>query len=358
MQNNYESLKVSPNLNTESHEVNKTEPVHDLDFKNCLICVKLHSKQRRIKVNLIHKKLTQNTIDGDWIITLGNFDGFHLGHQALVTKVLEDARKLGTKAGLITFEPHPKHVLQPATPLPMIYDDHTKWKLCADSDLDGGFVIPFTQEFSSLDPIEFMEEYLVNELKIKKIIVGYDFNFGRKREGGSRLMRDFLTSRGVEFEKLDAVQKDGYTVSSTMIRRLLYENQFDKVSTFLGRKWLINGEVTKGKQLGRELGFPTLNLYPPVTLPVRNGVYVSEIYWNGRVLPAITNIGVRPTLNESKLSVESHLLDFNEDLYGEEIDVHFIKFIREEVRFESIQDLKTQIAADKDLAVQFFKQRG
>lgn len=305
-------------------------------------------------MNIIYKKFKCDSMDGEWVITIGNFDGYHLGHQKLVKQVLKDKKNLNIKGGVLTFDPHPKKVLQSQIPFRHIYDQPTKCSILQESGLDACFIIPFTPKFAKMESHVFLEK-LFSFVNLKKIIVGYDFNFGKAREGSAGLMKKEALKRGIDFLQMPAVQIGGLTVSSTMIRRLLFEGDFKKVSRFLGRPWSIGGIVQEGKKLGATLGFPTLNLEPDVLLPLRRGVYTCKVALEERLINGVCNVGINPTFDGTTLKVETHLFDFNEKVYGKQIRVIPETFLRDETKFESIDALKMQIRKDVKIAKAYFK---
>jgi riboflavin kinase / FMN adenylyltransferase len=305
-------------------------------------------------MNVQHKLFKGDSLNGEWVITIGNFDGYHLGHQQLVRQVLNDRDACNLKGGILTFQPHPKKVLQAQIPFRQLYDDPTKFEFLEESGLDACFVIPFTQKFSKLSSHEFLEK-LFQFIRLRKIIVGYDFNFGKSREGSANLMKEEAAKQGIDFLRMEAFRLDDITVSSTMIRRMLFQGEFDSVARYLGRKWSINGTVQKGKKLGHTLGFPTLNLEPEIMLPLRKGVYTCRVELKTRLLNGVCNVGINPTFNGSRLKVEAHLFDFAEEAYGEVIKIYPERFLRDETRFESVDALKQQIQADVETARTFFR---
>ena len=307
-------------------------------------------------MDIIHKSFRTHSLKGNWVITIGNFDGFHLGHQQLVQQVLEEGKRYDANCAILTFDPHPKIILQPKVPVRQIYDLHTKLIFFEQAQLDACFIIPFTNELANLEPEEFAEK-LFSFIDIKKVIVGYDFNFGKSRSGSAGFLEKEAVNRGIDFHQLEPVKWEALTVSSTMIRRLLFEGDFSEVETLLGRKWSINGIVIKGRQLGRKTGFPTLNLKPEIVLPVRNGVYFITAEVETRSFNGIANIGFRPTLDDHELVVEAHLFDVEENLYGKDVQIFPIKFLREEQKFDSIDHLARQIGKDVEQARQYFSNR-
>ncbi len=304
-------------------------------------------------MNIIYKKFKSDSLEGDWAITIGNFDGYHLGHQKLVQQVLEDSKKLNIKAGLLTFDPHPKKVLQSQIPFRHIYDLSNKCQILEKTGLDACFIIPFTTKFAKMDSHRFLEK-LFSFVNLKKIVVGYDFNFGKAREGSAKLMEQEAAKKGIDFIKMPAVQLDGLTVSSTMIRRLLFEGDFSKVSQFLDRPWAISGVVQEGKKLGHTLGFPTINLEPEVLLPLRRGVYTCKVQYGDRLINGVCNVGINPTFEGTTLKVETHLFDFNEKIYGASVSVIPERFLRDETKFDSIDALKKQINEDVKTAKAYY----
>ncbi len=305
-------------------------------------------------MEFIHKFFKSDSLDGNWVITIGNFDGYHLGHQALVNQVLADKELLNAKGGVVTFDPHPKKVLQSQIPFRHLYSNETKWKFLEHSGLDACFVIPFTTEFASRSSQEFLTE-LFGLVSLKKIIVGYDFNFGKAREGSASFMAQEAEKQDIAFQQLEAVRIGEITVSSTMIRRLLFESDFTNVARYLGRQWSVSGKVQKGKLIGNTIGFPTMNLEPDVLLPLKRGVFCCQVEIKGVRYDGVCNVGVNPTFNGKTLKVEAHLFNYNVDTYGEQITVYPVKFLREEKRFNSVEELIKQIQCDVDVSKQYFQ---
>ena len=306
-------------------------------------------------MDFIHKKFKSDSLDGEWVITIGNFDGYHLGHQALVKQVLSDASATNAKGGILTFDPHPKKVLQSQIPFRHIYSRESKWEFLKQSGLDACFVIPFTVEFAALSSQEFLNR-LFSFIKLNKIIVGYDFNFGKAREGSASFLRQEAEKQGIAFQRMDAVQIGDITVSSTMIRRLLFEGDFKNVERYLGRQWSVTGIVQKGKRIGNTIGFPTMNLEPKVLLPLKRGVFCCHVEIEGQRFNGVCNVGVNPTFNGKTLKVETHLFDYDQDTYGKEISVFPVKFLREERKFNAVDELIAQIRMDAEETKQFFKE--
>jgi riboflavin kinase/FMN adenylyltransferase len=302
------------------------------------------------------KGFRSHDISGKWVVTIGNFDGYHAGHQALVRQVLADSDRLGVQGGVLTFAPHPKILLQPNIPFRNIYDDQSKWNYLKTAGLDACILISFTREFAALSPLEFINQ-LFDSIEIVKIIVGYDFNFGRAREGSAALIKAEACKRGVEFKRLDPVKIKGITVSSTMIRRLIFEGEFEVVKSFLGRAWGVSGTVIEGQKLGRKLGFPTLNIEPNILLPVKEGVYAVEVKQGETTFHGVSNLGYRPTLKGQRFGVETHVFGLEREIYGEEVSIFPLKFIREEAKFSSLGELQIQIKKDVTTVKNWFSKQ-
>ena len=291
------------------------------------------------------------------ILTIGNFDGFHKGHQDLIDQMNQAKSKYQARTVVLSFHPHPKQLLQKETPLPVIYENERKWEFLKKSKIDAGYSIQFTKTLAALSPRSFFYDYLLKEFKIKMIIVGYDFNFGRHREGTSVLLKSLCRQENIEFSKLEPVKFDRITISSTMIRRLLFESDFLSVKTFLGRKWSIQGVVKYGRQVGREIGFPTANLLLDYVLPIRKGVYLNEVICKGKTYEGMMNIGYKPTLKQGDtLNLETHIFDFSDEIYHEIIEIIPLKYLREEKLFSTIEKLKMQLIEDRFAAKKYFDQ--
>ena len=286
------------------------------------------------------------------VLTVGNFDGLHLGHRALIDCVLETARARGAKSALYTFNPHPRRVLSPdSTPPPLM-----SWEqLCEELEargLDAVVRERFTREFAGRSPDSFLRDVLVGRIHPSDILVGRDFHFGRGRSGTGELLARLGPELGLRVEVIGQVRMDGEDVSSTAIREALSAGDVSHASKALGRVYELWGRVTSGDRRGRELGFATANLETPAELIPAHGVYATRVRRLGRRDPAdvdwpgVTNVGTRPTFEPGQVLVETHLIDFQGDLYGEPIAVAFLERIRAERRFSGPEELKRQIARD------------
>ncbi|MEW6671763.1 MAG: bifunctional riboflavin kinase/FAD synthetase [Thermodesulfobacteriota bacterium] len=284
------------------------------------------------------------------VVTIGNFDGVHLGHQALFRKVIEKARLLDGKAVAITFEPHPIRVLKQngQPPLITIYDQ--KVELISRTGIDVLICIRFTPEFASLSPEAFVADLLVGRIGMKAIVVGEDYTFGRNRGGNLALLKAF--ARQLEFEVLTVGEIQTFNsiterISSTKIRDLVMDGQVDSARRMLGRDYQIRGVVVPGRNRGgRQLGFPTANIQMEDELCPKTGIYAVTVDCGGSSYPGVANIGYSPTFDDHQFTIEVHLMDFSGDLYGKRLRVNFIKRLRDEKRFDNLDELSAQIGKD------------
>lgn len=280
------------------------------------------------------------------VVSLGKFDGLHRGHQLLVHYVLEQKRA-GYRAVMFTFLYHPGTLFSDKE-IELIYTEEEKKYLLEQYNMDVLISYPFTEETAGMEPEAFIKEVLIEKLDARKIVVGSDYCFGHNRKGNVALLKDMSKVYGYELAVFDKLEVDGQVVSSSYIRSLISNGDIRKANELLGRPYSVTGEVQHGRKIGRTLGFPTTNLIPEghKLLPP-NGVYVSKTKINGAVHPGITNIGYNPTVGVTpERRVETFLFDFDEDLYGSRIEVSLYDIVRKEVHFNSVRELKEQIARD------------
>jgi len=286
------------------------------------------------------------------VLTIGNFDGVHVGHQAILRLIVERARALGGESVLYTFEPHPRRVLQSERALRLLETFEQKMETVEALGIDAVIAEPFDLAFARVSPEEFVEQYVHARVAPVEVYVGYDFHFGRDREGSMRLLTERGPRLGFSVTVVPEVSVEGRDVNSTRIRRLLAEGSVEEAALLLGRPFRVRGEVTTGDRRGRTLGFPTANLAPETEILPAPGVYYGHLRRvdEGRAArswPVVTNVGYRPTFRDGRdLVAEAHLIDFSGDLYGLEVDLSFEGRLRGEVRFESIDALRSQIARD------------
>ncbi|MEW5853609.1 MAG: bifunctional riboflavin kinase/FAD synthetase [Myxococcota bacterium] len=290
-------------------------------------------------------------------VALGNFDGVHRGHQVLVQRAVEHARKLGGPALAFTFEPHPTRVLAPALAPPLIVPLEHRLDLLEELGLDAVVLEPFTPELAKTPAEDFVRNVLVGALGIKAAVVGYNFTFGHARKGNPELLTRLGAELGFLVDVVNPVDVNGMLCSSTKIRELVLEGNVEGAAILLGRPFSVRGVVVHGNHRGRLLGFPTANVSAPVELLPRLGVYVAQVVLRDvearPAHPAVVNVGVSPTFGGGPVTVEAHLLDFTGDLYGQRLEVRFLRRLRDEKRFAGVEQLKAQIEQDVAYARRF-----
>lgn len=289
------------------------------------------------------------------VLTIGNFDGVHMGHIVLFNKVKERAQALHGQSAVVTFEPHPIRVMKPGNGPPLITPIKQKLDLISKTEMDVLFCLPFTLEFASISAEDFVKDILIKKIGIKEIVVGYDYTFGHDRLGDTTLLLEMGGQFGFGVHIIEPIYINRRLVSSTSIRKLVREGDLIDAGALLGRHYQICGTVIKGDNRGgRLLGFPTANLKVVDELIPRMGVYAVSVDVDGNTYNGVTNIGTNPTFGEHALSVETHLLDFSGDLLGKTIKINFIQRLRNEKTFNSIKELSDQIAEDIRVAKKIF----
>ena len=282
--------------------------------------------------------------------TIGNFDGVHLGHQKLIARVRDRARILKISSVVITFDPHPLRVLVDKKTPPFITLTEQKLELISKLEVDYVLCIKFTKDLAALKPEEFVQKYLVNGLKLKELIIGYDYAFGKGRRGNFELLNKLGEKFGFAVEQLPPVMVDGAIVSSTRIRDMVQAGMVWEARKLLGRFYRVQGKVITGQKRGGPLlGFPTANICLKDELFPKTGVYAVWVEVLGQVYPGVANIGYNPTFGNDYLSVEAHILNFKQNIYGQDIRVHFVQRLRSEKKFSGLDELKKQIKADIEL---------
>jgi riboflavin kinase/FMN adenylyltransferase len=284
------------------------------------------------------------------VITIGNFDGVHIGHQALFHEVIEKADAIDGTSIAMTFDPHPIRVLQKNNNPPLITLIEQKTELIERSGMEVLICIPFTKQFASLTAEDFIKSLLVDKIGMKAIIVGGDYTFGKNREGNLAVLKSFASQLGYEVIVADwikAAQNVSDRISSTKIRELVMTGNLEPASKMLGRHYQIRGRVVKGRDRGGKLlGIPTANINLQDELCPKTGIYAVTVEYNHRIYKGVANIGYSPTFDDNEFTVEVHLLDFTENIYDEKIRVNFIERIRDEKKFADISELKEQINQD------------
>jgi riboflavin kinase/FMN adenylyltransferase len=294
----------------------------------------------------------------DMLLTIGVFDGVHLGHKYLISQLKELARQQGLLSGVITFRQHPQEVLSPQTKLPFLTDLDQRTNLLKNEGVEAIITLSFTPELAQLSPRQFLG-LLVKYLRMRGLVIGPDFALGRNREGDTDALHRLGQEMGFSVTVVPPMIIDGEVVSSTAIRKALAEGDLKRVQNFVGRPFRLHGRVVPGARRGVELGFPTANLdvEPGQALPAE-GVYVSQARIDNGTYPSMTNIGQRPTFGGSQRVVEVYLLDYHGDLYGQELAIDIIEHLREEKKFDTPEQLKKQIAEDVKQGTAILKSRG
>jgi riboflavin kinase/FMN adenylyltransferase len=298
-------------------------------------------------------------------LTIGNFDGVHRGHQALLARVRAAADKLGLEAAIMTFEPHPREFFaqlagDPSKAPTRIASLRDKLQSLANAQVDRVIVEHFNAHFAALSPQDFIEKVLVQGLHVKWLMVGEDFCFGAKRAGNLQMLMDAAKQYGFHVEALPMVTNDGSRISSSAIRAALHTGDFKHASQLLGHPYTVSGHVVHGKKLGRTLGYPTLNLRVAHKHPALTGIFVVQVHGlTDQPLPAVASLGVRPTVDDSgRVLLETHIFDYDADCYGKLIRVEFLKKLRDEEKYSDLATLTAAIARDEDNARGYFKQQG
>ena len=291
------------------------------------------------------------------VITIGTFDGVHIGHKAIIDRLVTTAKKDTLTSVLLTFFPHPRMVLQKDTSLKMLNTLEEKKQLLTQIGLDHLVVHPFTHQFSRLTALEYVRDILVNTLHAKKIIIGYDHRFGRNRTATITDLREFGETYGFEVEEISVQELDDVAVSSTKIRAALNQGDVATANKYLGYQYMISGTVVRGKGLGKTWNYPTANLQPSelYKLIPKNGVYVTQAIIKGKQTFGITSIGTNPTVGGTTRTIETYFLDIETDLYDQKMSLAFLHFIRDEETFESVDLLKRAIQHDEQQARAYLK---
>ena len=284
------------------------------------------------------------------MVTIGTFDGVHLGHRKILERLTNNAKNTGLKSAVLTFFPHPRMVLQKDLDIKLLNTLEEKKQILETLGLDYLIIHPFTKEFSRLSAIDFVRDILINNLKAKKIIIGYDHRFGRNRNANIQDLISFGNTFDFEVEEIPAQEIDDVSVSSTKIRKALLEGDVETANSYLSYPYMLTGTVKKGKGLGKGFGFPTANLHiaEAYKLIPKNGAYVVKSNLDGKDYHGMMNIGFNPTVDGSQKSIEVNFFEFEGNLYGKKIQVQLLHRIRDEHKFNSIEELKEQLKKDKN----------
>jgi riboflavin kinase / FMN adenylyltransferase len=293
------------------------------------------------------------------VVTLGIFDGVHLGHKALVSRLLSLAKRVSGESVIITFNPHPRLVLTENTGFGLLSTPEEKITLLEKEGVDRLIIIPFDHEFSNKEACEFIEEVLVNKIRTKHLIAGFNHHFGRKGDAGFERIRQCAESFKIEVEQVPGFKTDIGPVSSSLIREALLNGEPEKAGSLLGYNYFLSGTVVEGRHLGKEIGFPTANIKPDYEnkLIPKSGIYAVEVIIEGSVFGGMMSIGSNPTVNNDPLvrSIEVNIFDFQKEIYNSKIKVIFRRRMRDEIRFDNIGNLTEQLKLDKKMALRYLE---
>lgn len=293
-----------------------------------------------------------NHKDQSSVLTIGTFDGVHIGHQRIIQRLNEIKNKPFERSMILTFYPHPRRVLDHSNDIKMLTTMDEKTHLLEKFGLDELIIEPFTKEFSRLSALDFVRDILVRQLHLKQLVIGYDHHFGKNREGNFEQLTEFGELYDFTVEKISAQEIESVSVSSTKIRKAIEGGDMATANKYLGYNYLLTGEIIKGQGIGRKINFPTVNLSIPEDFKLipKKGVYVVRAHFNEESIFGIMNIGFRPTVGGKGQTIEIHLLDFYGDLYGSKMRIEVLTRLRDEKKFESIENLAEQISKDEKSA--------
>jgi riboflavin kinase/FMN adenylyltransferase len=294
------------------------------------------------------------------VVTSGTFDGVHFGHQKILRDVSDQARSHSGESIVITYWPHPRFVLgKSGDRIQLLNTFEERAQFIEDCGIDILMKIPFTRSFSQLSADEYIYKVLIDGLKTRKLVIGYDHRFGRNQEGSFDYLHEHQNRLGFEIQEISRQDVEHVGVSSTKIRQALLDGNVEIAKEYLGRSYCINGLVTKGEQLGRKIGFPTANVYVPeeYKLIPSDGVYAVHVQIDDEVYDGMLNIGNRPTVSGRNKTIEVNLFNFEADIYGLNVVVSFVKFLRNEKKFDNLDKLRDQLVIDKSKAIEILKQK-
>lgn len=295
------------------------------------------------------------------VLTVGTFDGVHEGHKVLIKSVVERANEISARSVIVTFDPHPRDIINPGSDgIKLLSTLSERCELLADLGIDEMIVIPFDRDFSLLSSEEFIRDIIFEKIGVREFIIGYDHQFGKDREGTIETVRILGKKLGFRANVITRQEVENQTVSSTSIRKALQEEgNVEKATKFLGRHYILHGTVVHGDKRGGTIGFPTANIHVDQTKKVvpRKGVYAVWIRVDGEYYPAMMNIGKRPTFEGEDLTVEVHIFEFDQDIYGKEVQTQFVKRLRDEKKFSGIDELRNQLERDKLKAKKILKSK-
>jgi len=297
----------------------------------------------------IYTDLAEYTSKNKTFVTIGTFDGVHIGHQKVLSNLVLSAEKNNASSVLLTFFPHPRMVLQKNTDIKLINTLEERIELLKKTGLDSLVIHEFTEDFAEKTALDFVKNVLVDHLKIANLIIGYDHRFGKNREGNFDQLSEYGNIFGFEVNKISQQEIDHITISSTKIRKAIELGNIEEANRYLGYHFMLKGEIVKGNNLGEKIGFPTANLSikESYKLLPKTGSYIVKSELENQTVYGMMNIGYNPTVKGKKQTIEIHFFDFNKDLYGKKIQIDVLKFLRDEQKFDSVEVLKKQLVNDR-----------
>ncbi len=293
------------------------------------------------------------------VVTIGTFDGVHIGHRKIINRLVNTGKEEGLKSVILTFFPHPRMVLQKDSNIKLINTIEERREILESVGLDYLLIKEFTREFSRLTAEDFVKTLLVDKLNAKKVIIGYDHRFGRNRNADIEDLKKFGDTYNFDVEEISVQDIDDVAVSSTKIRKALSEGDVERANTYLGYNFMLNGTVTKGKGLGRQLNYPTANIKidEAYKLIPKYGSYIVKANIQEDIVYGMMNIGMNPTVNGDKETIEVHFFNFNKDIYDQSLTIELLKRLRDEQKFASVEALKNQLEKDKETALTYIAQQ-
>ena len=291
------------------------------------------------------------------VATIGTFDGVHYGHQKIIRRLCELAKSTGGESVILTFFPHPRLIIDPENQnLKMINTIEEKAKILASLGVDHLIITPFTRDFSNLSPAEYIKNILIDTIGVKNIIVGYDHRFGKDRQGGMSDLQEFAGLYDFKIEEIAEQDINDVAVSSTKIRTALLDGDVALAASYLGYNFSVHGRVIKGDKIGRTIGFPTANIFVEETYKLipSDGIYAVTVELSGELYKGMAYIGQRPTINGMTRNIEVNIFNFDQEIYGQQITMNFLKFLRHDVKFTGLEALKIQLHEDKKATLNYF----
>ena len=302
----------------------------------------------------IYTDLADYTSKNKTFVTIGTFDGVHIGHQKVLSNLIGSAKKNNASSVLLTFFPHPRMVLQKDSHIKLINTIEERIELLKKTGLDALVIHEFTEDFAEETALDFVKSVLVDRLNISNLIIGYDHRFGKNREGNFDQLTEYGKIFGFEVTKISQQEIDHITISSTKIRKAIKHGNIGEANRFLGYHFMLTGEIVKGKNLGEKIGFPTANLFIEQTYKLlpKTGSYIVKSELENETVFGMMNIGYNPTVKGKHQTIEIHFFDFNKDLYGKKIQIDVLKFLRDEQKFNSVEELTNQLEKDKQKSLE------